>query len=116
MRRIVQLMSRRELKALLSNGLVEVSTRTRLRRAMSESSEAERELAAELAEIKVRLEEKEMELRNSKAEVKTLKLVLECVKMSTELKSLRTVERLRIRHEEVITRERGIAEREWRSG
>ena len=83
-------MSRWERKAFLSDGFVEVSTRTRLRRAMSESSEAERELAAELAEIEVRLEEKEMELRNSKAEVEALKLEHECVKMSTELESLRT--------------------------
>ena len=108
-------MSRRELKALLSDGLVEASTRTKLRRAMYES-EADRELAAELAEVKVRLEEKEMELRNSKAEVEALKLELERVTMSTELESLRTVERLKIQHEEVVTRERGIASGEWRSG
>ena len=46
-------MSRRELEALLSDGLLEASTR---------ESEIDRELAAELAEIKVGLEEKEMEL------------------------------------------------------
>ena len=49
---------------------MEVSIRTRLCRAMSESSEAERELAAKLAEIKVRLEEKELELQNSRLKSK----------------------------------------------
>ena len=103
-----------ELKALLSDGLVEASIPTRLCRVMSEYSEAERELAAELAEIKVRLEEEGMELRNSKAEVETLKLELEHVKMSTELESLRTVKHLRIQHEEVVTHVRGIASEERR--
>ena len=53
-----------------------------------------------------------MELRNSKAEVGALKLELKRVTMSTELESLRTVERLRIQHEEVVTREGGIASEE----